>query len=377
MDFSLNDDQKMLRDSVQRFVQGSYDFEKRRRKVKELAPLDTGIWQQFAELGWLALPFDEEDGGIGFTPVETMILMEELGKGLVVEPWVPTVVLGGGFLKRSSEQQKQRYLGDLLEGKLQMALAVDESGRAFGPEGTAMTAGKKGDGWVLNGAKHCVLNGDQADLVVVLARTAGKPGDREGLSLFLVDPKQQGVTVTAHRVVDGQQGATVDFRDVTVPAEALLGEQDGAWPLITAVINEGILAMAAEAVGVLDRLLWDTVEYSKTRKQFGVPIGKFQVLQHRMANMFMAAEQGRSLLLAATLKWVEGHEDAEQAIHAFKAWLGRGGRLIAQEAIQLHGGMGMTDELAIGHYVKRVTAIDLLFGTADQHLKAYAEKMAG
>jgi alkylation response protein AidB-like acyl-CoA dehydrogenase len=375
MDFSLNDDQKMLRDSVQRFVQGSYDFETRRQKVKTLSGLDTAIWQQFAELGWLALPFSEEDGGIGFGPVETMVLMEELGKGLVVEPFVPTVVLGGGFLRRADTALKETYLGRLIEGDLQLAFAVDEAGRAHGLEGTALSAERQGDGWTLTGDKQCVLNGDLADRLVVLARTSGQSGDTAGLSLFWVDPADDSVTVQAHRTVDGQQAASIRFRGS--PAEAVIGDIDQGHELAHTVLNEGILAMAAEAVGALDRLLWDTVEYSKTRKQFGVPISQFQALQHRMANMFMAMEQGRSLLLAATLKTVEGHDDAGQAIHAFKAWLGRGGRLIAQEAIQIHGGMGMTDELSVGHYVKRVTAIDLLFGTADQHLGAYAEKMAG
>lgn len=377
MNFSLDDDQQMLRDSVQRFIRGSYDFEQRRRKVKDITAVDPEVWGQFAELGWLALPFSEEDGGLGFGPVETMILMEELGRGLVVEPWVPTVVLGGGFLKHASGEQKQRYLGKLMEGGLQMAFAVDERGRAFGPEGTALKAEKQGDGWRLLGSKCTVLNGDRADLLVVLARTDGEPGAEEGLSLFLVDARDDSLSFRVHRMADGQQGAEITFEETPVTEANLVGPAGAGLEIARAVIHEAVLAMAAEAVGALDRLLWDTVEYARTRKQFGVPIGKFQALQHRMANMFMAAEQGRSLLLAATLKQVEGHDDAEQALHAFKAWLGRGGRLIAQEAIQLHGGMGMTDELAIGHYFKRVTAIDLLFGTADQHLKAYAEKMAG
>lgn len=377
MDFSLNDDQKMLRDSVQRFVRGSYDFDQRRRRVKEITAVDADVWGQFAELGWLALPFAEEDGGLGFTPVETMILMEELGRGLVVEPYVPTVVLGGGFLKHASHAQKKRYLGELIEGRLQMAFAVDERGRAFGPEGAALRAEIQGDGWRLEGGKCAVLNGDRADLLVVLARTDGEPGAEEGLSLFLVDARDDSLSFHVHRMVDGQQGADITFEETPVTEANLIGPAGGGLAITRAVFHEGVLAMAAEAVGALDRLLWDTVEYARTRKQFGVPIGKFQALQHRMANMFMAAEQGRSLLLAATLKQVEGHGDAGQALHAFKVWLGRGGRLIAQEAIQLHGGMGMTDELAIGHYFKRVTAIDLLFGTADQHLQAYAEGMAG
>ena len=369
MDFSLNDDQKMLRDSVQRYVNDTLDLEAHRSRIKQLDGVDQGQWQQFAELGWLALPFAEEDGGLGFGLPETMIVMEELGKGLLTAPWVPTVVLGGGCLRRATEAQREQYLTPLLEGRLQMALAVDEPDRVFGVANTALAARRDGGRYVLRGSKQTVLNGDQADLFAVVARTAGEPGEDAGISLFLVPADREGIRQTPHRLVDGQQAATVIFDDVTATTDELLGAEGEASALVDAVITEGILAFGAQAVGVADRLLWDTVEYTQNRKQFGVPIGSFQALQHRMVDMFMAAEQGRSLLLAATLKTAEGHADADQAVHAFKVWLGRGGRRIGQEAIQLHGGMGMTDEMAVGHYFKRLTAVDLLFGTADEHLK--------
>ena len=238
--------------------------------------------------------------------------------------------------------------------------------------------GEVGDtGIVLNGSKACVLNGDQADLLVVLARTAGVPGDRRGLSLLLVPADAEGVERIAHRTVDGRQGAELRFRDVQVTADALIGELHQGYDIAQAVLLEGLLAIAAECTGSLSVLLAQTVEYSKTRQQFGVPIGTFQVLQHRMADMFIAMEQIRSLLLAATLKYSAGHDDAARAVHALKAQLGRGGRRIVQEAIQIHGGMGMTDELAVGHFAKRVTAADGLFGNADGHLLAMAGGGAG
>lgn len=368
MDFSLNDDQKMLRDSVQRYVNDTLDLEAHRSRIKQLDGVDQGQWQQFAELGWLALPFALEDGGLGFGLPETMIVMEELGKGLLTAPWVPTVVLGGGCLRRATEAQREQYLTPLLAGRLQMALAVDEPDRVFGVANTALAARKDGGRYVLRGSKQTVLNGDQADVFAVVARTAGEPGEDAGISLFLLPADREGIRQTPYRLVDGQQAATVIFDDVTATTDELLGAEGEASALVDAVITEGILAFGAQAVGVADRLLWDTVEYTQKRKQFGVPIGSFQALQHRMVDMFMAAEQGRSLLLAATLKTAEGQADADQAVHAFKVWLGRGGRRIGQEAIQLHGGMGMTDEMAVGHYFKRLTAAELLFGTADEHL---------
>lgn len=371
MDFSLSDEQQMLADSARRFVQGLPDVAARYAD-KRLAPLDASLWQRFAELGWLALPFAEDDGGLGAGLVETMVLMEELGRGAVASPYLATVVLGGGVLRRAGPEWRARYLPDLVEGRLQLALAVDEQERVFAPRNTAMTAREDGDDYRLDGRKVMVLNGDQADRIIVLARTTGQAGERHGLSLFMLEPGLQGVTVTPHRLVDGHQAARVTFDDVRLPADALIGERDGALGLVEAVLEDAVLALGAEAVGALSVLLDSTVEYSKTRKQFGVPVGSFQVLQHRMADMFMAVEQTRSLLLAATLKTLEGHPDASRAVHALKARLGMAGRRVAQEAVQIHGGMGMTDELAVGHYFKRITAMDGLFGGADQHLTAFA-----
>lgn len=373
MDFSLNEEQRLLSDSVERFVRGSYPMETRRRSIHEQGSCSPDIWRQFAELGWLALPFAEEDGGLGGSLIDTMVVLEAFGKGLVVEPYIATVVTAGGFLRRASAGQKARWLAPLLEGSLQAAFAVDEYEQVHDLAQTAMSARRTTDnGFVLQGTKACVLNGDRADLLVVLVRTFGEPGARDGLSLLLVDAATPGITRRPHRTVDGQRAAEICFDQVQVGSDALLGELNQGHDLARTVVDETLLALGAEAVGALSVLVYGTVEYARTRKQFGVAIGSFQALQHRMADMFMAYEQSRSLLLAATLKVYEGHADAALAVHALKVQLGTGGRRVAQEAIQLHGGMGMTDELAIGHYFKRLTAIDALFGNADRHALAYA-----
>ena len=371
MNFQLSEEQQMLADSAKRFVRDNSDVETHRRN-KTLMPLDAATWQQFADLGWLAVPFEEEHGGLGMGPLETMVLLEALGEGLIMAPYIATVVLGGGFLRQASAAQQAETIPALLEGKLQVAFAAEEYERVFTLENTAMVADLNGNEAILNGTKSCVMNGDQADLLVVLARTAGQPGDQDGLSLFLVDANAAGVERVPHRTVDGRQGAEIRFNQVKVAEAARIGALHGGYAIARQVLHEGLLALSAESVGSLSVLLNETVEYSKTRKQFGMPIGKFQVLQFRMADMFIAMEQTRSLLLAATLKTVEGHDDAAMAVHAMKAQLGRAGRKIAQEAIQIHGGMGMTDELGVGHYVKRVTAADGLFGNADVHLMAIA-----
>ncbi|MCK0153144.1 acyl-CoA/acyl-ACP dehydrogenase [Alcanivorax sp. S6407] len=371
MNFQLSEEQQMLADSAKRFVRDNHDVEKHRQN-KKLMPLDEATWGQFAELGWLAVPFAEEHGGLGMGPLETMVLLQELGEGLIMAPYIATVVLGGGFLRHGSEAQQAETIPSLLEGGLQLAFAAEEYERVFTLENTAMKGEVQGGDVVLNGTKACVLNGDHADQLIVLARTAGQPGDKDGLSLFLVDANAEGVERTPHRTVDGRQGAEIRFSNVKVAEAARIGELNQAYDIAKSVLLEGLLALSAECTGSLTVLLNDTVEYSKTRKQFGLPIGKFQALQFRMADMFIAMEQTKSLLMAATMKLVEGHDDAAKAVHAMKAQLGRAGRKIGQEAIQIHGGMGMTDELNVGHFVKRLSAVDGVFGNADVHLMEIA-----
>ena len=375
MNFQMNDEQQMLADSARNFVRDNSDVEKHRQN-KKLVELDAATWQQFAELGWLAVPFEEKHGGLGLGVTETMVLLESLGEGLIMAPYIATVVLGGGFLRHAGAAVQDKKIPALIEGKLQMAFAAEEYERVFSLDNVAMQAEVQDNGIVLNGTKACVLNGDHADLLVVLARTSGRVGERDGLSLLLVDANAEGVERLPHRTIDGRQGAEVRFSNVLVSSDAVIGELHQGAEIADAVLQDALLAISAECVGSLSVLLNQTVEYSKTREQFGVPIGKFQVLQHRMTDMFIAMEQTRSLLLAATLKTAAGHEDASRAVHAMKAQLGRAGRKILQEAIQIHGGMGMTDEMGVGHYAKRVTAADGMFGNADRHLMAMAESLA-
>lgn len=370
MNFSLNDDQRLLKDSLDKFVRQRYDSEHRRATIHQKQSLDPAIWAQFSDLGWLALPFDEADGGLGGSLVDTMIVMEAFGRGLIVEPYVSSIVLGGGCLQRAQDSRQRELLTDLMAGHLQLALAIDEYEQMHDLTEITTHAAPEADGYQLTGRKCCVYNGDRADHLIVLARTAGEDGARHGLTAFLVPADAPGMSRKAHRTVDGQRAAEIEFDRVMVSAAQVLGTLHEGHDLIAEVIADGILAMAAEALGVMHTLLYSTVEYTKTRQQFGVPIGSFQALQHRMANLFMAYEQSYSLLLAATLKRQEKHADADQAVHALKAQVGISGRLIAQEAIQLHGGIGMTDELAIGHYAKRLLAIDASFGNADAHLQA-------
>ena len=373
MNFQLNDEQQMLADSARNFVRDHSDVETHRRNRMQME-LDQATWKQFAELGWLAVPFAEEHGGLGLGVTDTMVLLETLGEGLIMAPYIATVVLGGGFLRRAASSVQNENIPALIEGSLQMAFAAEEYERLFSLDNTAMRGELDGGDVVINGTKACVLNGDHADLLVVLVRTAGEPGQREGLSLLLVDAGAEGIERLPHRTVDGRQGAEIRFNQVRVARSVLIGELHQGADIAEAVLQEGLLAISAECVGSLSVLLNQTIEYSKTRQQFGVPIGKFQVLQHRMTDMFIHMEQTRSLLLAATLKYAAGHDDAARAVHAMKAQLGRAGRKILQEAIQIHGGMGMTDEMGVGHYAKRVTAADGMFGSADRHLMAMAAR---
>ncbi|KZX85506.1 acyl-CoA dehydrogenase, partial [Alcanivorax sp. HI0011] len=269
MNFQLSEEQQMLADSAKRFVRDNSDVETHRRN-KKLMPLDAATWQQFADLGWLAVPFEEEHGGLGMGPLETMVLLEALGEGLIMAPYIATVVLGGGFLRQASAAQQAETIPALLEGKLQVAFAAEEYERVFTLENTAMVADLKGNEATLNGTKSCVMNGDQADLLVVLARTAGQPGDQDGLSLFLVDANAPGVERVPHRTVDGRQGAEIRFNQVKVAEAARIGALHGGYAIARQVLHDGLLALSAESVGSLSVLLNETVEYSKTRKQFGM-----------------------------------------------------------------------------------------------------------
>ena len=373
MDFSLSEEQTLLQESIARYMQNDYPFTERQKVVQSAEPFSARHWRSFADLGWLGVPFPEADGGFGGGAVESMVMWEQFGKGLVVEPLLATVVLAGGALRLGGgKAQKEAVLSAIIGGEAQAALAFAEPQGRYNLADLTTKAAPSNGGYRLNGYKAVVLNGPSADWLVVSARTGGEQRDAGGVSLFLLPAATPGLSRRDYPTVDGFSASEVTLADVEVGADALLGQEGGGLPLLEQVIDEGILAVGAEAVGCMEVLYKDTVEYCKTRKQFGQPIGKFQVLQHRMVDMFMEHEQAKSLMYMAAMRMDEGYGPAAQkAASAFKVQVGKSGRFVGQSAVQLHGGMGMTDELNIGHYFKRLTMIDTLFGNVDHHLKRF------
>lgn len=373
MNFDLSEEQQLLEDSVARFVGDHYALDQRRKIADRSHGFSAEHWQTFAELGWLAVPFAEEDGGIGGGPIETMVVMEQFGRGLVLEPYLATVVLGGGVLHRTLEgERRAELLGELIEGKLQLAFAHSEEQARWDLEDVVSSAREAADGWVLNGAKTVVYNGGNADLLIVSARSAGGQMDTDGISLFLVDPKAEGVKVEAYPTVDGLRAAEITLSDVKVSGDALLGDAGKGWPIIEAVADEAVLALCAEALGGLEVLYKDTVQYTQERQQFGHPMSDFQTVQHRLVEMFMEYEQCKSLLYRATLEYAQNGHDAARTLSACKHLIGTASKFIGETAVQLHGGMGVTEELRLGHFFKRQLVIESQFGNADFHLEKFA-----
>ncbi|MDP6353203.1 MAG: acyl-CoA dehydrogenase family protein [Alphaproteobacteria bacterium] len=374
MDFSLSEEQQLLKDSVERFVRNDYGFDTRRALAEGDLGHGPDNWATFAELGWLAVPFAESSGGLGGGSVECMILMEAFGRGLVVEPYLHSVIVAGGLIEAAAEDSRRRdLLSGLIAGERILAFAHVEPQARFTLHDVATTAVADGDGWRLAGHKAVVFHGAAADRFVVSARTAGDSRDRSGISLFLVDRDTPGLAIRAYRTVDGLRAAEVTLDEVTLGSDALIGAPGVAIDAIEPVIDRATAAVSAEAVGIMDALYAQTLDYLKTRQQFGVPIGKFQALQHRAVDMFMACEETRSMVYMATLKLDAPAVERARAVSAAKVQVGQAGRLVGQEAVQLHGGMGVTDELIVGHYFKRLTMIDTLFGNADHHLRRFAE----
>jgi pimeloyl-CoA dehydrogenase small subunit len=373
MDFSYSDEQTMLKDSLERFVRESYPFDKRRALAASELGFSREHWALFAELGWLGVALPEAFGGSAGSSVETMIIMEAIGRGLVVEPYLWSVVLGGALVARGgNEAQQQELLPALIEGKLLLAFAYAEPQSRYGLNDVELSATRDGGGYLLSGKKSVVFYAAAADKLIVSARTGGAPRDPEGISLFMVEGDAAGLARRDYRTVDGLRASDLALEGVRVAADALIGAAGAGLPLIELVIDHGIAAVCAEAVGAMAVLLEATNEYLKTRQQFGRPIGDFQVLQHRAVEMFMACEQARSMSLMATLKLDEEDGARKKAVSAAKVQIGKAGRFVGQQAVQLHGGMGMTDELNVGHYFKRLTMIDTLFGNTDHHLERFA-----
>lgn len=370
MDFSFTEEQDLLRDSVRKFVEKDYQFAKRETLLKSDLGYSRDVLKNFAELGWTALPFSEEHGGLGGTAIDTMVVLEELGRGLVLEPFLNSIIFAGGLLRRGNGDLKGRYLPSLIGGETTAAVAYADPEARFNLAHVTTTAKKDGKGYVLNGRKLAVIGGHAADVLVVSARTSGKADDQSGITLFAVDTKSQGVSRVNYPTVDGLRAANVTLENVKVGAEQIIGEVDKGFSLLEQASDETLVALGAEAVGVLDVLLKSTVEYTKERKQFGVPISSFQVLQHRMVEMYMELEQARSMVYMASMTQESGRPLA-RAASALKVQIGKAGRFVSQAAVQNHGGMGMTDELAVSHFFKRMTMIDLTLGNGDYHLDRY------
>ena len=376
MDFDLSEEQRLLKDSVDGLLASSYDFDQRKKYAAEKGGWSKSVWNKLAEQGLLGLPFSEDDGGFGAGAVETMLVMEALGKALVLEPDLATVVLGGGFLRHgASAKQKAAHIPSIIDGSKTFAFAQLEKNSRYDLGDVSTTAKKKGAGWVIDGEKFVVLNGASADTLIVTARTKGSQRDRSGVGVFLVPANSKGISIKGYPTQDGLHAADITLSGVEVGADAAIGDPENALPLIERVVDEARIAMCAEAVGAMDESLKSTVEYLKTRTQFGVAIGTFQTLQHRAADMFVAVEQARSMSMFATM--ASDFKDAKEranAVAAAKVQIGKSLKFVGQQAIQLHGGIGMTMEAKIGHYFKRLTMIENTFGDTDYHLARVTEQ---
>lgn len=376
MDFNFTEEQDMIRDSLGRLIREQYDFDKRREIVSSDAGWSPEMWAKFAELGIFMAPFAEEDGGLGGGPIDAMVVAEEFGKGIVVEPFIPSVVCGGGFIKRASDALKGEYLEGIMSGEKVFAFAYAEPRGRYNLADLETTAKKEGDGFTLNGHKAVVIGAPWASHLIVTARTSGDRRDAGGITAFVVAKDASGVTTRDYPTVDGRRASEVYLENVSVSADAVIGDVDGALPLIETVADEATAALCAEAVGVMGVAHTMTVEYSRQRKQFGTPIGKFQVLQHRMVDMFMEHQQSISMTYMATLKLGEEEAERKKAVSAAKVRIGQAGKFVGEESIQIHGGMGMTEELAVGHYFKRLTMINAELGNVDHHMKRYTKLSA-
>ncbi len=368
MNFEFTEEQIMLRDSVARFIQDGYGFDVRQHIARSDEGISRDNWKTFAELGWLSIPFAEEHGGFGGSAVDVMLVMEQLGKGLVLEPYLATVLLFGGLLRKGASAELQgQVIPQIIEGNCLGAFAYLERQSRYELADVTTTASASNGGYRLNGEKVVVFNGANADHVIVSARTSGQQSDEHGISLFLLPTTAPGLEKLSYRMMDGQRVANLVLKNVEVPAGNLVGELDRGFALMQAVVIEANMALAAEALGIMEQLNAKTLEYTKTRKQFGVAIGSFQALQHRMVDTFMDYEQTKSLLYRAVCALTDEKEDAATAVHALKVMVDRAGKRIFSEAIQLHGGMGLTDELDIGHFAKRLMMINTTFGNGDYH----------
>ena len=373
MDFTLNEDQQMLQDTMARLVRGEYDFQKRLEIEETELGFSEAFWNQLGELGLCAVPFPEEMGGFNGSGVDVQSVMTEMGRGLCLEPYRQTVILGGGLIAQTaSESQKNDWLARIATGELKVAVGLQEPQSHYNLNDVETRAEASNDGYVLNGRKGVVISGHAADLIIVCARTSGDARDNNGLSLFAIDPEAAGVERRVYRTMDGAKGCDLLLNNVQVGADALIGTEGAAGEAIQYQSGRAIAALCAEAIGAMEEAIKLTLEYLKTRKQFGVPIGRFQVLQHRMVDMNSELEQARSMaILAANVADDDASAERDRSLSAAKNVIGRGGQFIAEQALQLHGGIGMTWEYSLSHYAKRLIMINHQLGDDDFHLERY------
>jgi alkylation response protein AidB-like acyl-CoA dehydrogenase len=373
VDIQFTEEQEMLRSSVQRLLRDKYDFDTRRKIVASEEGWSRKHWQEFADLGLLASSFSEEFGGLGEGALATMIVMQEFGRNLVVEPFFETVVLAGGMVEDAgSAAQRQELLREIAAGKSIWALAWAEQGSRYDLNHVATKAQRRGDEYVLTGAKAAVIGAPWADKLLVSARTSGDQRDRDGVSLFIVDRRSAGIDLSSFKTIDGRRAAEISFRDVRVAADQMLGSEGGGVAILEACRDRAIAALCAEVIGAMSELNSATLEYAKARKQFGVALGSFQVLQHRMVDMFIALEESTSLMQHLNLTVAGKDARCSKLASGAKSKIGYAARFVGEQAVQLHGGMGMSDELNIGHYLKRITSINIQFGDPAYHLMEYA-----
>ena len=373
MNFELTEEQRMIQESVERFVSENYDLDSRVALSAKSPGFSTEYWNTMAELGWLGLPFSEADGGFGGNQIDVLVIMEQFGRGLVLEPYLASIVMGGGALKRGgSEALKSEMLPGVIDGTRQLAFAYAEEQARFDLDDVTTTARKDGENFILNGHKSMVQNAETAQQIVVSTRTSGGQVDENGITLFLIDVNAEGVTLDNFPTVDGLRASEITLENVSVSASRVLGEVDQGFGLLQTVANDAMLALGAEAVGAMEMLYKDTVAYTQEREQFDHALSEFQVLQHRMVDMFMEYEQCKSMLYRATMETIQDPAAGQRTIHALMHLVGKQGIFIGENAVQLHGGMGMTEELRLGHYFKRLLVIDAMFGNADFHLQKFA-----
>lgn len=373
MDFNHTEDRAMLKDMVARFISDNYPLEERHRAAETSEGFSRDMWARFAELGLIGALLTEADGGFGGSGFDINVLFEELGRGLVVEPFLACAILGGGMVSALGNDRQKTIIGDMIAGSTLLALAHGEPDSRYDLSRVTTRASADGNAWVLNGQKAVVLNGDAADLLVVTARTGGAVSDETGITAFLVPSRLDGVTVRGYPTIDGLHAAELTLENVRVDGDAVLGSPGEAFAAIEWSVARANTALASEAVGLMEVCRDLTLDYLRTRKQFGVPIGKFQALQHRMATVLMEIEQARSAAINAAGRLDLPHAEREKAVSSAKAMAGRVGRLVAEEAIQMHGGIGMTWEYGLGHFAKRLIMLDHQFGDVDYHTERFAE----